>query len=531
MQIMVNGWLSQKIELQRGVRQGDSLSPMLYILCVEVLAAKIRTTPEIEGFLLPGARGKCFKVGQYADDTTGFLRNVRSLRVLLETVSLYERGSGAKLNRSKSEAMWVGAWKAREDQPFGLTWVKKMKILGVFFGVIDVQRDNWEPKLSKLDKMLTMWKSRSLSMVGKSLIINVLGVSKLLYLARVLVTPRWVIDRYNSLIWTFLWGSKIEPVARKTLHCPIDKGGLGIVDFEVKGRALRLASSLLVLEDSSPSCFYLAKYFCGGRLARFGSKWSSLRDNSSPSASSPTSFYSGSLSTLEKLARLPTSFVYSSKNIYRELLKELSSPPILPRFWSPFLRPCLDMGEHWSLVRDSLTENFKSDLSWLITLKAVKVRESLRNWGYINSDKCASCPRRETIDHCFLNCSRVKLVWAFFVPLLSSLLNPPTPFVPNCVSVFFFRFPPCFSRNRAIVIYLIKSILYGIWKFRNKATFHNGNETDRAITRYIIQDITSRIKLDHFRLPVAKFDSLWVRPELCRVASNNRLVFTFFNRL
>jgi len=38
--------------------------------------------------------------------------------------------------------MWVGAWKAREDQPFGLTWVKKMKILGVFFGVIDVQRDN-----------------------------------------------------------------------------------------------------------------------------------------------------------------------------------------------------------------------------------------------------------------------------------------------------------------------------------------------------------------------------------------------------
>ena len=102
-------------------------------------------------------------------------------------------------------------------------------------------------------------------MVGKSLVINVLGVSKLLYLARVLVTPRWVIDRYNSLIWNFLWGSKIEPVARNALHCPIDKGGQGIVDFKVKGWALRLASCLSVVDDLVPNCFYLAKYFCGSR--------------------------------------------------------------------------------------------------------------------------------------------------------------------------------------------------------------------------------------------------------------------------
>lgn len=65
------------------------------------------------------------------------------------------------------------------DQPLGLTWVKKMKILGVFFGVVDVERDNWELKLSKLDKMLNTWNTRSLSMIGKSLIINILGVSKL----------------------------------------------------------------------------------------------------------------------------------------------------------------------------------------------------------------------------------------------------------------------------------------------------------------------------------------------------------------
>ena len=171
----------------------------------------------------------------------------------------------------------------------------------------------------------------------------------------------------------------------KTLHCPIEKGGLRVIEFEVKGQALHLASVLSVT-DSSPNCYYLAKYFCGSALAHFGSRWAYLYDNSSPSASLPTSFYTSCLGTLEKLGHLPASFVFSSENIYRELLKEQTSPLILPQYWSPFLRPSLDLGEHWTLIRDSLMENFKSDLSWLINLKAVKVRENLHSLGYINSD-------------------------------------------------------------------------------------------------------------------------------------------------
>ena len=47
---------------------------------------------------------------------------------------------------------------------------------------------------------------------------------------------------------------------------------------------------------------------------------------------------------------------------------------------------------------------------------------------------------------------------------------------------------------------LLKTVLYGIWKFRNKSTFHNGNEDSHAIIRYIKTDIRKRISLDHFRL-------------------------------
>ena len=62
MQIIVNGWLTDPVPLDRGVRQGDSLSPLLYILCVKALACVVKQCPEIEGFLLPGAKGTHYKV-------------------------------------------------------------------------------------------------------------------------------------------------------------------------------------------------------------------------------------------------------------------------------------------------------------------------------------------------------------------------------------------------------------------------------------------------------------------------------------
>ena len=55
MQIILNGFLTDKIFLRRGVCQGDPLSPLLYVICVEALACLIRFSPGIEGFLLPGA--------------------------------------------------------------------------------------------------------------------------------------------------------------------------------------------------------------------------------------------------------------------------------------------------------------------------------------------------------------------------------------------------------------------------------------------------------------------------------------------
>ena len=212
------------------------------------------------------------------------------------------------------------------------------------------------------------------------------------------------------------------------------------------------------------------------------------------------------ITALENRLSSRDTFTYSAKNCYVQLLRETVSAPLLPVYWRVLLGSDFSIRRHWSLVRDQLTENFKNDIVWLITLRGLKVRDSLRSWGYIATDQCAYCQRKETIDHCFLNCTRAKRVWLYFSPLLSALLD--TPFVANVKSVFFCIWGQTGPTSNLRALYIIKTILYGIWTFRNKATFHNGTETPRAIVRYIKQDITTRLKVDFTRLSVDRFSKL-----------------------
>ena len=65
-QIKINGFLSEEIIIERGVRQGDPLSALLYIVVAEVLGNQIRSNQNIKGMSINGTEERLF---QYADDT------------------------------------------------------------------------------------------------------------------------------------------------------------------------------------------------------------------------------------------------------------------------------------------------------------------------------------------------------------------------------------------------------------------------------------------------------------------------------
>lgn len=92
--------------------------------------------------------------------------------------------------------MWIGRWRANGATPFGLKWVTKMRILGVFSsdGLVSVEDDNWRSHFDKLSNVSNLSSQRDLSFIGRAVMVNTLGASRFWHVAKILPPPHWVHD-------------------------------------------------------------------------------------------------------------------------------------------------------------------------------------------------------------------------------------------------------------------------------------------------------------------------------------------------
>ena len=110
------GWVSNFFSVERGIRQECPLSPLLFIIAVEILVIKIRNSPEIEGVKMEeqvegNSLERTRKIKQFADDTTLTMKNEEDVKQALGIVQAFGEFYGLHLNKQKSEGIWLGARK------------------------------------------------------------------------------------------------------------------------------------------------------------------------------------------------------------------------------------------------------------------------------------------------------------------------------------------------------------------------------------------------------------------------------------
>ena len=136
--------------------------------------------------------------------------------------------SGLQLNKKKTKALCP-------KEP--------IKFLGTYLShdTAANNNNNFYIKIRKMETKLNIWRSRDLTLFGRTMLAKSLGLSQLIYAASMLSVPETVIQQTQSKLFAFLWTNKRDKIKRQVLFGPLSKGGLSFPCFRTVIKALRLS--------------------------------------------------------------------------------------------------------------------------------------------------------------------------------------------------------------------------------------------------------------------------------------------------
>jgi hypothetical protein len=271
--ILVNGYKTEKICINRGVKQGDALSCALFILCIDPLIRNINLNRKIKGVEIISRITKKkfeYKITGYADDIAITIRNdPTSIQQVFHEYERLTKRSGLELNADKTEILNLVQPENRKktkinfsymEQDFCVETVNSLKICGLIYSNIsnDEYLCNVNTKIDKMESQLKKWMVRNLTFEGKILIVKTFGLSQLIYNMQCYDFKEKDLIRIERLIFKFIWSKDwenkkhIERIKRSVLKNEYNKGGMKAPDIECLNRALKLKQFLRSSNSDHP---------------------------------------------------------------------------------------------------------------------------------------------------------------------------------------------------------------------------------------------------------------------------------------
>ncbi|KAL0304674.1 UNVERIFIED_CONTAM: hypothetical protein Sangu_3070300 [Sesamum angustifolium] len=172
--IALNGSVYGFFKGRRGLRQGDPMSPYLFVLVMEIWSSLLRY--RVKNAAQFQYHWKCKDVGLinlcFADDVLLFCKaHIPSIRVLTDTLSEFVALSGLTVNPAKNQIILSRAVQQERQQIIDSLGFQKgvlpVKYLGVPLTSSRLTIADCRPLINKLDARLAGWNHQNLSYAGR----------------------------------------------------------------------------------------------------------------------------------------------------------------------------------------------------------------------------------------------------------------------------------------------------------------------------------------------------------------------------
>ncbi|GJY40359.1 RNA-directed DNA polymerase, eukaryota, reverse transcriptase zinc-binding domain protein [Tanacetum coccineum] len=247
--IIVNGSQTNEFQFHRGLKQGDPLSPFLFILVMESLHISVQIVVDA-GMFKDISLGSFLHLSHlfYADDVV-FMGQWSSsnIDIIIQVLECFYRASGLRINMTKSKLMGIFVPDSivdKEANKIGCSMLKALfSYLGSKVGDLMSRTQSWNDIINNLSAHLSKWKINTLSIEGRlTLLKSVLGSIPIYHLS-LFKAPMNVLQKIESIRCHFFNGvdhNGKKPIWIKwsKVLASKEKGGLGVSSLYALNRAL-----------------------------------------------------------------------------------------------------------------------------------------------------------------------------------------------------------------------------------------------------------------------------------------------------